>query len=141
VEAADQNGESGAAEGVGQIASAGELVGLDTHEADDSFRAMPELGAADALDRNFVDGFVEEMDFDVPGIAEAPMLDKVFGEPGEASEGVAGEHATPMANNVTIVVVLGGLDQVEIESLHNNTLSGGQAEPGDTRALGWEQTR
>ena len=124
-----------------KIASAGELVGLDTHEADDGFRAMPELGAADARDRNFVDGFIEEMDFDVPGVADAFLLDNVFGEPGEAREGVAREHATPMADNVTIVVVLGGLDQVEIESLHNDTLSGGQAQPGDTRAIGWEQTR
>src|SRR6516225_3842236 len=74
VEAADQDRESGAAEGMGQIASAGELVRLHTDQTDDGFCAIPELGATDALDRNFVDRFVEEMHSDIPGVAEALLL-------------------------------------------------------------------
>jgi hypothetical protein len=59
---------------MGQIASAGELVRLHTDQADDGFGPLPELGTADALDRNFVDSFVEEMDSDIPGGAEALLL-------------------------------------------------------------------
>src|SRR6516164_7702439 len=107
-----------------QIASAGELVRLHPDQADDGFCAIPELRAADALDRNFVDGFVEEMDSDIPGVAEALLLNKVFGKPSKASERIAREHAAPVADNVTVVVVLGGLDEVEIESLHRTPVTG-----------------
>lgn len=98
-----------------KITGAGELIGLHADEADDRLSETPMLRTTDALDGNFVDGFVEEMDLDVPAIAEAILADKIFGEAGEAGERVAGKNATPVSHNIAIIIVLSRLDEIEVK--------------------------
>ena len=138
MESANQNGEASAAKSVSEIAGAGELIGLHADEADDGLGETPVLRTADALDRDLVYGFVEEMDLDVPGVAETILTDNIFGESGEAGEGVAGKNAAPMAHNITVIIILGRLDEIEVEGFSHFTGQGatglaGGSEAGETR--------
>ena len=116
VEAADQNGKAGAPKGMSKIASAWELIGLHADEADDGLGEAPALGTADAFDGNLVDRFIEQVDLDVPGVAQALLPDNIFRQPGQAGERVARKNAAKVAHHITVIIILGRLDEIEVKS-------------------------
>lgn len=106
VETANHYGESGAAKNVRKVGGARELVGLHAGETDDRFRGFVALRFANALDWNFVHGFVEDVDYHVHRIAEAFLGNEVFRQTCEASKRVAGQNSTKVADDVTVIVIL-----------------------------------
>src|SRR5262249_39214567 len=115
VKAANEDGQASAAENAGEIAGAGKLIGLHAYEADDRLGVGDGLRTADALDGNLVDSFVEQMDVHTHVFAKSLSCDDLVGERGQTRQGVAGQDATPVAHHVTIVVVLGRFDEVEMD--------------------------
>ena len=113
MEAADQNGEAGTPKSMSEIAGAGELIGLHADEADDGLGETPALGTANAFYGNLVDRFIEQVDFDVPGVAQAFLPDNIFRQPGKARERVARKNAAKVAHHITIIIILGRLDEIE----------------------------
>jgi hypothetical protein len=51
----------------------------------------------------------------VPAIAEAFALDDILRKAREAREGVAGQYASPVADHVAVVIVLGGFYKVDVK--------------------------
>jgi hypothetical protein len=91
---------------MGEIGGAGKLIGLHTGKTDDRFRRFVALRPADAFDGNFVHGFVEHVDFDLHRFAQAFLGDEFFRQTCEACECIARQYAAPMADDVTVVVIL-----------------------------------
>src|SRR5271157_579662 len=121
MEPADQNGKAGAPKGVSKIASAGELIGLHADKAHDAFGETPALGTADALDGDFVHSFIEQVNLYLPGVAQTLLPDNVFGEPGETRERVARKNAAKMAHHITVIIILGRLDEIEVKGFAHFT--------------------
>ena len=118
-----------------EITGARELIGLHTNEADDGLGETPALGTADALYRDFVDGFIEQVNLDVPGVAQALLPDQIFGEPGKTRERVARKNAAKMAHHIAVIIILGRLDEIEVKSFAHFT---GQSRD---QIRGWERSR
>ena len=135
MEAAKQNGQAGAPKGVSKIAGAGELIGLHADEAHDGLGETPALGMADAFDGDFVDRFIEQVNLDLPGVAQAFLPDNIFGEPGKTGERVARKDAAKMAHHITVIIILGRLDEIEVKCLVHFT---GR---GRDQIRGWERSR
>ena len=112
MEAADQHRQSSAAKFPRQVAGPWELIRLHTHQANNRFRQAPVLGAADLAHRNLVHGFVVQVDLHLPAVTEALLADHLFCQPREARQRVARQHPTPMADHITIVVILRRLDEI-----------------------------
>jgi len=98
-----------------KIAGPWELIGLHTHEADDGFGETPALRTADAFDGDFVDRFIEQVDLDVPGVAQALLPDNILRQPGKAGERVARKNAAKVAHHITVIIILGRLDEIEMK--------------------------
>src|SRR5271166_4381799 len=61
------------------------------------------------------------MDFDFPGIAQAVLFDHIFRQPGKTRERVARENAAEMAHHITVIIILGRLDEIEVKCLSHCT--------------------
>lgn len=77
------------------------------------------LRAADAFYRDFVHRFIEQMDFDLYIFSEALLSDHVVCESRQAGQSVAGQHAAPVSNHVSVVVILGRLYKIEMNFLQH----------------------
>ena len=105
--------QTSATKATSQIRSARELIGLHTYEADDRHRVSPASGATNARDGDLVYGLVVETETDVPGIAKTLPSDEVFGQCGEASQGIAGQDSAPVTHYIAIIVILRRFDEIE----------------------------
>ena len=107
----DQDLQPPCAKAAGQVGSSRKLVGLNTDQRDDGSISRQFVGANDSIDRDRLDGIVEDPDPDLEIDAKHPAALQIFGEAGKAGQRVAWQDATEMADDVAFVIVLGGLDQ------------------------------
>jgi len=96
------------------IHRAGKLVGLHANQANEQRGAGLLAPANYFLERHFFRGLIEGRYFDGQ-VAENPARFDVLGQTVQNVEGVARQHSFPKANYVTVVVVLGRLDQNDME--------------------------
>ena len=109
MESADQDLHPSGPELPRQVRRTRELVGLDSHQRDDGASVGKPVGPDDPLDGNLLNRVVDQLDRQFGFRAQQFSLRHVLCEAGEASQRVAWEHASKMADDVTLVVVLGWL--------------------------------
>ena len=89
---------------------------MHADEADDGLGETPALGTADAFDGNLVDRFIEQVNLDVPGVAQALLPDNVFRQPRKTRERVTRKNAAEVAHHIAVIIILGRLDEIEVKS-------------------------
>ncbi len=114
VKAAHDHGDALGFELTRHVEGAGKLIGLHADQANQQVGARLLAPANDFVDGNFFGGFIEGRHDDGQG-AEHSAFPYVFGQAVQNIEGVARQHSFPEADDVTVVVVLRGLDQDDVE--------------------------
>ena len=116
VKAANDDRQSRVAKLAGQIDRAGILVGLYAGETDDGFPAGP-FAASDYLANvDFLDGLIQEFDTEIQVFSQRLATLQVFGKAIQAGHRITGQHAAPVAQHVAIVVILGWLQQYNVQA-------------------------
>jgi hypothetical protein len=115
VKAADANGQTGSPKRPGEIDGARKLVRLDADQPDQrpapGFADRPDdSGRADALI-----GFIKGMEADADPGAEHLTPGGILGEPVQAGRRIRGYCGLDPADRIAIVVIMGRLDQYEME--------------------------
>ena len=90
-----------------QVRRTRELVGLDSHKRHDGAPVGKPVGLDDSLDGNLLNRVVYQLDGQFGFRAQAVRACHVLCEAGQACQRVAREHASKMADDETLVVVLG----------------------------------
>ena len=121
----DQDLQPPCAKAAGQVGSSRKLVGLNTDQRDDGSISRQFVGANDSIDRDRLDGIVEDPDPDLEIDAKHPAALQIFGEAGKTGQRIARQDATEMTNDVAFVIILGGLDQDHGQAFARNSFCGG----------------
>ena len=116
MKAADDDIDTGSAKLAGQIEGPGKLVGLDPHQPHDKLGRRAPAPADNLSYRKAFRSLVKGDDL-YRKIAEHSTLFHGFGQTVQDVKRVAREHTFPKANDITLIVVLGGLDQNDAERL------------------------
>jgi hypothetical protein len=116
VEAADGDLDPGGAEAPRHVHGPRELVGLDPDHADDAVAAGAADALADALDRDQGVGLVVGADLDLHRLAQDARLGCLHRLPVEARQRVGGDPRLEPLDRVAVVVVVGWLDQLDVEA-------------------------
>ncbi len=101
-------------EGPGHVHGSGKLVGLDADEADQKLGAGLLAPANNFSERYFLRGLIKGRDFDRQGAEHLACFD-VFGETVQHVERVARQDSLPKTDDISIIVILGGLDQNDMK--------------------------
>ena len=104
VEAADEDGESFALELECEVPGPGPLVRLNADQPYHGHRTGPPEAPAEPHRIHARDDFVDRFDLDL-GRAERARTHRLFGQAVEAAQGVAGQGAAPMPDDVAVIVV------------------------------------
>ena len=97
------------------VDGAGKLIGLHADHADQQGGARFFAPTDDFAHRYLFGGFIEGGHFNVE-LAEYAPLFEIFGQAMQDVERIARQHAFPKSNQIAVIVVLGRLDQYDVES-------------------------
>ena len=120
MKAADRHLQARLTKAARQVEGAGILVGLDPHQADQPLAAVGLEAADDPRHRHHGIGLVIGLDADLHPRAERPLLVGGAGQSEETGQGVRGNPGLDPLNDITLIVVMGGLDQ-----FHQKVAAGG----------------
>ncbi len=125
MEAADGHRQSSGAEAPRQVQGAGVLVGLDPHQADQATPAVGLEAPDDASHRDPGVGLVIGLDGNPDIRAQDPLLVGDAGQTVEGGQGVGGNPGLAPLDDITLVVIVGGFDQLQQEGAGTETGQGG----------------
>ena len=113
---ADHHGKTLFPELPGKVESPWKLIRLDSDKTDH----RPFSGLSDRPaqfhHRNFFDGFVKNMRYQLYVRAENHSCPRVVRERNQAGEGITGDYSAPPADYVAFIVIFGGFDKDHMET-------------------------
>jgi hypothetical protein len=106
MKSADEHLESGVSETPRQIHRTGVLIGLHADQTNKRFPTGTAATLNDLGHLNFLHSFIEELDGDLEVVTESPSPFHIFTQGVEACQRIAGQHTMPVAQHVSVIVVL-----------------------------------
>ena len=122
VEPADQHVNSFPPERERQGRRAGKLIGLDAGQADDHPRAGAAAAPCDRTHGNVLDGVVEKFNVPLQARPERSLAAHFFRQGRQAGQRVAGQKAFPITDDVAVVILLGWLDQHDVNPVQRGCM-------------------
>jgi hypothetical protein len=113
VKPANRNLDTGGAQRARNVQGARELVGLYANQADQPLVVVALEAADDSPATNHRVGFVQRFDTNLDIGAEHPPLARVKHQSVQTRQRVGGDEAAPPLDNVALVIVVRGLDQLD----------------------------
>jgi hypothetical protein len=117
MESANHHLDAVTAHNPADINGARELVALDTDQTDQAFHSVAAKSADQAFQRQDSVDLVVDLEFEINAIAKHLAAPRIQKKPIERGGRICGNPAAPPLDDVTLVVIVGGLDQRDQEFL------------------------
>jgi len=111
MESPDQDLQALSPKFLGQVGSAGELIGLDSNQRDNSAAIRRPVGPYDAAEWYRLDGIVIKLGLKFNTPAQQTPFGDILSQAGKASKCVTWQCAAEMTNHVPIIIIFGWLNE------------------------------